>query len=226
MPTADRRLTADYGETGATLFVAIEDRDGTEVAARSSSGVSESPAGSGLYVVSKNLDTAGDPHRVVWDDGSGWFAVASSDWRADAIAAKTDLIVSGGVNVVGKVVPGGKITIEIGTDDVGTGKITLTELAVGDWDHDSDAIAASTFLFRAEHSGSGASASGQLEVGATLNAADENGLRSFSVEIPATSKPSRSGQYYWSVAADLGGGPRPIAGGILVLSAGAWTHAA
>lgn len=64
---------ADTGLTG-TIGVAITEEDGTVITARSTAGITENIAGSGVY--SKTLTapaTAGD-YLIVWDNGTGDYA--------------------------------------------------------------------------------------------------------------------------------------------------------
>lgn len=64
--------TAEGFATGlvGTIGFRILEEDGSEYAARTTSGISESPAGSGIYLATFTRPTVLGTYRVVWDDGT------------------------------------------------------------------------------------------------------------------------------------------------------------
>lgn len=87
--------SVQWGATGSTLGVRIRrNTDGTDVVARSTAGIVESPSGSGIYVAQSGVvvpTTAGDIYDIVWDDGTA----TVSGWATE------DLIVSGSPSAAG-----------------------------------------------------------------------------------------------------------------------------
>lgn len=81
--------TLDNAPTGltGTLGVAIYDTPADEdpIVARTTAGIAESPAGSGLYAVTLTAPDDSGTYSVVWDDGDGNYAredlIVSSTWE-------------------------------------------------------------------------------------------------------------------------------------------------
>ena len=63
-------MGVNFGETGleGTLAVAVYDESDNPLIARSTTGVTEFPAGSGLYRATKSWDESWQNARIVWDD--------------------------------------------------------------------------------------------------------------------------------------------------------------
>jgi hypothetical protein len=115
-----RLLTADWGVTGltGTLAYRVLDANGGTLVARTTTGVSESPAGSGLYRVKvATWDTAW-VGEVVWDAGGsgvGSFAVESfdvMDANLASVTGSTAVAKSLADNLAGRVE-----TVTIGNND-------------------------------------------------------------------------------------------------------------
>jgi hypothetical protein len=77
--TTTRVLSVDWGTTGlaGTLAYRVVDVDGANLIARTTSSVTESPAGSGQYAIKvTGWNTAWGAGRVVWDDGTNYVSAA------------------------------------------------------------------------------------------------------------------------------------------------------
>ena len=73
--TYSRLVAANWGITGLTsLCYTAYDATGTARVARTSTGVTESPAGSGTYYAAPTLNRTWGQVRVVWDDGTNYAA--------------------------------------------------------------------------------------------------------------------------------------------------------
>lgn len=70
-PSASFEATSDGFPTGltGTLAVRIVDGQGVTVTARSTSGVSEYPAASGIYTVTKTAPATPGQYQIIWDTG-------------------------------------------------------------------------------------------------------------------------------------------------------------
>lgn len=136
-------------------------------------------------------DDAG-PYDV--DRGASQASVDANGTAIAAVKAKTDLITPGGVNVVSPVASGGRITITHSFDyssDGGSAEITIHEAAVDDWD--AAKLAADSYALYGRHS---TEDDVSFQVDATLNAADGDGLRSFTFNVLQSDVPS-VGAYKW-----------------------------
>lgn len=71
MATRSIRKTTTYGITATTLYHQVKS-DGSVVVARTSTGVSEWPVGSGCYEVTLSLDDT-KSHQIAWDDGTNFW---------------------------------------------------------------------------------------------------------------------------------------------------------
>lgn len=97
-PGATFYPSVDWNSTGATLGVRLRRAtDGVDVIARSTAGISESPAGSGIYVLTTGMTaptTAGAFYLVEWDDTVDYVAedlTVSYSGAAASVPLATDL---------------------------------------------------------------------------------------------------------------------------------------
>lgn len=94
MATINRVRNIDWGATGATLYYRIADASGGVLLARTHSGVTEFPAGSGNYRIVVAWDTTWAGEEV-WDDGDAGGNNATAV-VADAFDPLTGVGASGG----------------------------------------------------------------------------------------------------------------------------------
>lgn len=89
MATRSITKSVTWGVTGVTMFATVKS-DGTQVRARSSTGVVEWPTGSGSYELEIDLDDT-KAHQIAWDDGTDYttedFVVPVSDAGGGASAS-------------------------------------------------------------------------------------------------------------------------------------------
>src|SRR5687767_9561442 len=71
-PATSIEVTATGAATGlvGTIGVRIQDGQGNDTLARSTSGIVESPAGSGIYTATLTSPSIAGQYIVVWDTGS------------------------------------------------------------------------------------------------------------------------------------------------------------
>lgn len=121
MPTRD--ITVDWGVTGLTGTIAytVVGSDGTDLIARTTLGVAEQPAGSGIYHAVVDTWEASWVGRVVWDAGGsgvGAFAEESFDAMPASSADLSAALASAGttVTIVNPVDEDGNTTLVQGDD--------------------------------------------------------------------------------------------------------------
>lgn len=94
MTNVTRKLRIDWGATGVALFVAVKTAAGADLLARTSTGVTEEPAGSGIYYRTLTADNVG--WDVIWDDNASGVGHSAGEWIdpvAEAAAAPVNLSV-------------------------------------------------------------------------------------------------------------------------------------
>lgn len=69
-PGATFEAVADFGVTGLTPGVRILDNAGATTTARTTSGISEYPAGSGIYSKSLTAPSTAGQYTIAWDNGT------------------------------------------------------------------------------------------------------------------------------------------------------------
>lgn len=99
------------GMTG-TIGVTVSDRSGEQIAARSTSGITEEPSGSGRYVKTVNIDDDDFPIEHVWDDTVG-FASGQIGLLIDAsFNAPGQYLISHRIKTTdGQLVPGCEVVV-------------------------------------------------------------------------------------------------------------------
>ena len=145
MPTYDHGISGLVG----TIAVTILDAAASVHVARTTAGVTEPVAGSGVYHVSEH--DADATLTYVWDDGAGNICasetlyagrgvipgsaanLATVDGVVDAIKAKTDAIGALAVTITSPVAASGTITVYAGDDyDSGDSRAITASVAVAD----------------------------------------------------------------------------------------------
>src|SRR4051812_13027425 len=72
--------------TGLTLGVRITDNQGATTTARTTVGITEYPAASGLYAITLTAPAAAGQYSVVWDDGTNFASEALEVSAAAGVA--------------------------------------------------------------------------------------------------------------------------------------------
>jgi hypothetical protein len=111
---SSRQLGINWGRTGATLYYRVLDRANNALVARTSTGVSESPSGSGLYVATVAAWNDGWSGRVVWDDGTlfaaakfgGSPAFQAVDWGISGLPLAYRVVGADGSTLVARTTTG------------------------------------------------------------------------------------------------------------------------
>ena len=122
----------DWGDTGASLFVRIDGPSGN-VVPRTSTGVAEAPAGSGIYTATLTAPAVGS-YQIVWDDGVV-YAVDALHVTATEAQDVTDMQddieeiknrIGSSVVVAVPVAAGGEVQVIQGDDYVGAQALSWT----------------------------------------------------------------------------------------------------
>jgi hypothetical protein len=111
MAFISKLATIDWGTTGASLFYRVLDGSDVPTVARTTTGIQEIPAGSGLYrVVIPNFDTT-KAQRIIWDDGTTYVEEAFNS--AQYIEDLYDIFTSSQIPVTVPVAPSGYKVVKI-----------------------------------------------------------------------------------------------------------------
>jgi hypothetical protein len=86
LPSASYEAVVDFGTSGlvGTIGVRVVDNQGITVDARTTAGIIEDPAASGIYEVTLTASSTAGQYTVVWDDDAG-------HWAADDLVVTEDL---------------------------------------------------------------------------------------------------------------------------------------
>lgn len=120
-PSASFEAVAQF-ETGLTLGIRITDNAGATTLARTTSGITEYPAGSGIYAVTLTSPGSAGQYSLVWDDGT--------NYATDDLLVTSDTVSLTTIGTGNLYVTSADLKTILGIDDASDYADTAIDLAV------------------------------------------------------------------------------------------------